>query len=414
MKLSNDADITDDNLLLRGMCLNQKTLVEQVMSASDANVGTQPNNPATLPWGPLIAAYLGLTEEYPDEVASPARMLGHLLGPLQSAVGGDQTPAPFLVTLGMISGGSIQITRVSMTIEEALPQMREPLRLIHPDWGESELNQFQRKVQVETRSLIPANGQPAVTFDMRRIDVGPLDELLDDPALSPHLSGRAQLEFSAGIVGVALAYVSLNDQLSKMNGFLDAGLRAQGRLVGMGLALAGGAAELVGKTLEHGRKVFVASDHLLAGSSKFFLKLGARLGLAGGLLLGAMDIWEGRERLEQGDQALGYLYIASGAFTSVTSFALFFAAIGAAIEVSSSTPMLLALLARAAPLLWWSGAILGVFVIATTIAIWYFTEDDLQEWLAECAFGERGKLGLGNPKLEAELKHLESITHKDA
>ncbi|MCK0746313.1 T6SS effector BTH_I2691 family protein [Chromohalobacter nigrandesensis] len=351
------ADITDDNLLLRGMCLNQQALVEQVMAASDANVGESGNNPATLPWGPLIAAYLGLTEEYPDEVASPARMLGHLLGPLQSAVGGDQTPTPLLVTLGMISGRSIQVTRASMTIEEALPRMREPLRLIHPDWGESELNQFQRKVQVETRSLIPANGQPAATFDMRRIDVGPLDELMNETSSHSALSltGRERLEFSAGIVGVALAYVSLNDQLSKMNGILDAGLRAQGRLLGMGLALAGGAAELVGKTLEHGRKVFVASDHLLAGSSKFFLKLGARLGLAGGT----------------------------------------------------------GLLATLAITLWWTGLVLGIIALAAAVSILWFTENDLQEWLAECIFGERGDPGLGTARLEIELKRLEAITHKD-
>ncbi|MCK0714543.1 T6SS effector BTH_I2691 family protein [Chromohalobacter sarecensis] len=404
------ADITDDNLLLRGMCLNQKTLVEQVMAASDANVGESGNNPATLPWGPLIAAYLGLTEEYPDEVASPARMLGHLLGPLQSAVGGDQTPAPFLVTLGMISGRSIQITRASMTIEEALPRMREPLRLIHPDWGESELNQFQRKVQVETRSLIPANGQPAATFDMRRIDVGPLDDLLDDPALSAHLSGRAQLEFSAGIVGVALAYVSLNDQLGKMNGFLDAGLRAQGRLVGMGLALAGGAAELVGKTLEHGRKLFVASDHLLAGSSKFFLKLGARLGLAGGVILGAMDAWQGIDNFQNDKPTLGFFYVTSGFSTIGASVFIFLAGVGSAAKAAGST----ALLARLAMAWWWMGGILGVIAITATVLIWWYSEDELQEWLAECAFGERGEFGLGNAKLQTELQHLESITHKDA
>ncbi|MBZ9577355.1 T6SS effector BTH_I2691 family protein [Modicisalibacter sp. MOD 31.J] len=295
------SEIDNSNLLLRGMCLNQQALVEQVMAASDADFGAAPNNPAALPWGPLIAAYLGLTEDYPDEVASPARMLGHVLGPMQSTVANAQNPAPLLLTLGMISGRSIQITQGSVTFEEALSRTREPLKRIQPDWGESERHQFQQKVRVETRSLIPANGQPAITFDVRQIDFGPLDDLLDDPALSAHLSRRAQLEFSAGIVGVALAWASLDSQLKGMNSILEAGLRAQGRLMGMSLMLAGSAAELVGKALEHGRKVFVASDHLLAGSSRFFLRWGARFGLAGGFILGAMDLWEGGERLADGE-----------------------------------------------------------------------------------------------------------------
>ncbi|MCK0714539.1 hypothetical protein ACFO0U_11175 [Chromohalobacter sarecensis] len=369
------------------------------MAASDVNFSEPGNNPATLPWGPLIAAYLGLTEEYPDEVASPARMLGHLLGPLQSAVATAQSPTPFLLTLGMISGRSIQITRASMTIKEALPQMREPLRLIHPDWGESELNQFQRKVQVETRSLIPANGQATVTIDMRRIDFGPLDDLLDDSALSTHLSGRAQLEFSAGIVGVALAYVSLNDQLSKMNGMLDAGLRAQGRLVGMGLALAGGAAELVGKTLEHGRKVFLSADRFL-GLQRFSLIAGRVLGLAGGIILGAMDLWEGGEKLADGEWTLGSLYVMSGISTMGVSFIIF--SIGTGMTGIFSTIAL-----------WWVAGVLGIIAVAVAIAIFWFTEDDLQEWLAECAFGERGSLDLGNIALENEMQRLKEVTHEE-
>lgn len=58
------------------------------------------------------------------------------------------------------------------------------------------------------------------------------------------------------------------------------------------------------------------------------------------------------------------------------------------------------------------GAVFGIIAITATIAIWYYTEDDLQEWLAECAFGERGELGLGSARLEAELRRLEAITNK--
>ncbi|MDO0947009.1 T6SS effector BTH_I2691 family protein [Chromohalobacter israelensis] len=406
------SEISDDNLLLRGMCLNQQGLVEQIMAASEVDFGAQANNPATLPWGPLIAAYLGLTEDYPDEVASPARMLGHVLGPMQSVVAKEQNPTPFLLTLGMISGGSVQINQISVTFEEALSRTRGPLKLIHPDWGENELRQFQQKVRVEARSLITVNGETPVTFDMRQIDLTPLEDFMAEtssPSRAISLTGREKLEFSAGIVGVALAYTSLNAQLGKMNGILDAGLRAQGRLLGMGLALAGGAAEVVGKTLEHGRKVFLASDHLLAGSSKFFLKLGARLGLAGGLLLGVMDLWEGVEKINDEQGVLGSTYLLSGTSTILASSFAFLASIGTAASVAGSTGVL----ATLAVTLWWTAAVFGIFAIAATVAILWFTEDDLQEWLAECAFGERGKPGPGSARLDSELERLEAITNKE-
>ncbi|ABE59626.1 T6SS effector BTH_I2691 family protein [Chromohalobacter israelensis] len=396
------SEISDDNLLLRGMCLNQQGLVEQIMAASDVDFGAQANNPATLPWGPLIAAYLGLTEDYPDEVASPARMLGHVLGPLQSVVAKEQNPTPFLLTLGMISGGSVQINQVSVTFEEALSRTREPLKLIHPDWGENELRQFQQKVRVEARSLITVNGEPPVTFDMRQIDLTPLEDFMAEtssPSRAISLTGREKLEFSAGIVGVALAYTSLNDQLGKMNGILDAGLRAQGRLLGMGLALGSGTAEVIGKTLEHGRGVFFAEARFI-GTQRALLAAGRFLGLAGGVILGLMDIWEGGEKLADGEWTLGGLYILSGSSTIGASIAIFSISVGLTGMFSTIA-------------LWWIAGILGIFAIAAAIAILWFTENDLQEWLAECAFGERGAPSPGNAALENEMQRLKAITHEE-
>ncbi|WP_280541343.1 T6SS effector BTH_I2691 family protein [Chromohalobacter sp. 11-W] len=410
------SEIDNSNLLLRGMGLNQKALIEQIMSASDVDFGAKPNNPATLPWGPLIAAYLGLTEDYPDEVASPARMLGHVLGPMQSVVAKEQNPTPFLLTLGMISGSSVQITQTSVTFEEALSRTREPLKLIHPDWGESELRQFQQKMRVEARSLIAVNGEPPVTFDIRQIDLTPLEEFMAETS-SPSaisLTGRERLEFSAGIVGVALSGVTMWDFFTRTDSIIHGGVRVQGRFLGMGLALGSGLADVVGKSLEHAQKAFQESGELLQRMSKSLLKLGARFGLAGGLILGAMDLWEGGENVGENKPVIGALYITSGLSTVGATLALFLAGIGAAVKVSGSTSMLLSLIARAAPLLWWGGAILGVVAVAATVAIWFYTEDDLQEWLAECAFGERGNPGPGDARLEAELQHLEEMTQKEA
>ncbi|GHB34863.1 T6SS effector BTH_I2691 family protein [Salinicola rhizosphaerae] len=400
------SEIDNSNLLLRGMCLNQQALVEQIMAASDVDFDAKPNNPATLPWGPLIAAYLGLTEDYPDEVASPARMLGHVLGPMQSAVANARSPTPLLLTLGMISGSSVQITQVSVTFEEALSRTREPLKLIYPDWGESELHQFQQKVRVETRSLI---AEPPVTFDIRQIDLTPLEEFMAEtssPSKAISLTSRERLDFSAGIVGVALAYISLNDQLGKMNSILGAGLQAQGRLLGMGFALASGAAELVGKTLEHARKVFEATDHLLAGSSRFFLRWGTRFGLVGGIILSLMDAWEGGENLADGKWVVGTLYMLSGFFTLGTTILISVA--GAATAAGG-----VGILGLSATFLWGVTGILGVVAISIAIAIVWYTENDLQEWIAECAFGQRGELGLGIAKLEDDLSRLEAITNKE-
>ncbi|MFC0338485.1 hypothetical protein SAMN05421848_3313 [Kushneria avicenniae] len=406
-------EISDDNLLLRGMCLNQQRLVEQVMAASDVDFGEPANNPAALPWGPLIAAYIGLTEDYPDEVASPARMLGHVLGPMQSAVAKAQNPTPFLLTLGMISGSSIQITRVSATFEEALSRTREPLKLIHPDWGESELRQFQQKVRVETRALITVDRGPSARFDMRQIDLTPFHEFMAEPSSAINLTGREKLVFSASVVGAVLSGVTMWDFFTRTDSVLHGGGRVQGRFLGMALAVGSGLADVVGKSMKHAQKIFRESADVLMERSKFLARLGGRLGLAGGVILGAMDILEGIENYREGKTALGVLYVSSGGATVVASFALFFAAVGAAVEVTSGTSILLILLSRASPLLWWGGAILGVFAIAATVAIWYFTENDLQEWLAECAFGERGDPSPGTARLEAELQRLEAITHKE-
>ncbi|MBZ9560517.1 MULTISPECIES: hypothetical protein [unclassified Modicisalibacter] len=63
--------------------------------------------------------------------------------------------------------------------------------------------------------------------------------------------------------------------------------------------------------------------------------------------------------------------------------------------------------------LWWIAGILGIFAIAAAIAILWFTENDLQEWLAEWAFGERGAPSPGNAALEKEMQRLKAITHKE-
>ena len=302
----------------------------------------------------------------------------------------------------MISGSSVQITQVSVTFEEALSRTREPLKLIHPDWGEGELHQFQQKVRVETRSLIAVNGEPPVMFDIRQIDLTPLEEFMAEmssPARAISLTSRERLEFSAGIVGVALAYISLNDQLGKMNSILGAGLKAQGRLAGMGLALAGGAAELVGKTLEHGRGVFLAEARFV-GTQRALMAAGRFLGLAGGVILGLMDIWEGGEKLADGEWTLGGLYIFSGSSTIGASIAIFSISAGLTGVFSTIT-------------LWWIAGILGIFAIAAAIAILWFTENDLQEWLAECAFGERGAPSPSNAALENEMQRLKAITHEE-
>ncbi|WP_444984672.1 hypothetical protein [Halomonas mongoliensis] len=46
------------------------------------------------------------------------------------------------------------------------------------------------------------------------------------------------------------------------------------------------------------------------------------------------------------------------------------------------------------------------------MAIWRFTEDDMEEWLAESAFGVRGELGLGTEVLETEMQRLKAITQE--
>ncbi|WP_110688073.1 T6SS effector BTH_I2691 family protein [Salinicola aestuarinus] len=392
------SEIDTSNLLLRGMGLNQKALIQQIMAASDANFGEPGNNPATLPWGALIAAYLGLTEDYPDEVVSPARMLSHVLGPMQSVVATAPNPTPFLLTLGMISGRSIQITQVSVTLEEALSRTREPLKLIHPDWGEKELRQFQQKVRVETRSLITVSGEP-IRFDMRQIDFTPFHEFMAEPSSAINMTGREKLVFSANLVGAALAYISLNDQLGKMNSLLGANLKAKGRLLGMGLAFAGAAADLFGKALEHGRGVFFAEARFV-GTQRALMAAGRFLGLAGGVILGLMDIWEGIENFENGNPTMGLLYITSGFSTIIVSAVIFSIGIGLTGIFSVIA-------------LWWIAGVFGIFAIAAAIAILWFTENDLQEWLAECAFGERGSLSLGSTALENEMQNLKAITHEE-
>ena len=436
-------DIANDNLLLRALCLNHEELRAQVLAAADAAANDQQAERqgeagdafSTLSWGTLIASFTGLTAGLPDEMVSPAWLVGRLLGPMMSAINGEHLPRPLLVALGVTAGQPVRVfTQRGTTLKQAIPALSDLLKQLYPQLEEVDQRRFQRKLEVETRSLRQmanaAGGRQDIVFAVRRIELGTLSDYGSETRLINQAMGAlepmsdigsrggmgeklatlvANREVSAGVLSAFFAICAFNSYLSNMNRLLDAPVRQQGRLMGAGLAAAGAGLELIAATLSQARRVFVTSNHLLGSAQHFALRWGLRFGLAGGVILGAMDIWEGRERLEQGDQTMGYLYLISGGATFSTSIFVFLATASAVGKAAGGVGILAGLSTVA---LWWIAGALGVIAIAAAIAIWWFSEDDLQEWLAEGAFGMRGELGLGTAALASEMQRLEAITQE--
>ncbi|WP_251978498.1 T6SS effector BTH_I2691 family protein [Salinicola avicenniae] len=426
-------DIADDNLLLRALCLNHKELQTSVLAAADQaradseaqRLDETGDTFRTIPWGPLIASFVGLTKDFPDEMVSPAWLIGRLFGPMMSAVNSERVPRPLLIALGVTSARPVRVfEKRGTTQKQAIPALSNKLRTIYPQLDDVNIKEFERKIRVNTRSLRQMNnsvaGQHDYSFAIRHIELGELSDYDSETrlmnqaltALEPmsEVGGRAgageklaaliaNREISAGVLNVFFAVCTFNNYLSGMNRLLDEPIRKQGRLMGAGMAVSGAGLELVGDTLKQAKKTFVTSEQLLGRPSKFLLRLGIRFSLAGGLLLGAMDLWEGGEEWADGELTLSTLHLVSGISTVGASLAIF--SIGAGMTGALSIVAL-----------WWVAGILGVFAIAATLAIWWFTEDDLQKWLAECAFGKRGNLNLGSAALESELQNLKAITQE--
>ncbi|MCE8021625.1 hypothetical protein HOP51_16135 [Halomonas sp. MCCC 1A11036] len=432
-------DIANDNLLLRALCLNQETLRQQMLSAVDAAAGDPPESGdafGTLPWSTLIASFVGLTEGLPDEMVSPAWLVGRLLGPMMSTINGERLPRPLLVALGVTAGQPVRVfTQHRTTLSQAIPALGDELQRLYPQLEGVDRQRFQRKLEVETRSLRrmgnAAAGRQDITFAVRRIELGSLSDyggsetrLINQAmgALEPMsdigsqggtgeklATLMANREVSAGVLNALFAICAFNSYLSTMHRLQDTTTRQKGRLMGAGLAAAGAGLELIGATLNQAQRTFVTSSHLLVSAQHRALRLGLRLGLAGGVTLGVMDVWEGIEKFGDNQPVMGTLYMFSGGSTVLASFAVFFAGLSAVAKVAGGTGLLVALPTVA---LWWAAGVLGIIAIGTAIAIWWFTEDALQEWLAECAFGVRGELGLGTAALEGEMQRLKAITQE--
>jgi hypothetical protein len=440
--LSSD-DIANDNLLLRALCLNHEALREQVLAAADAaaNVrqaerqGEAGDVFSTLSWGTLIASFSGLTAGLPDEMVSPAWLVGRLLGPMMSAVNGEHLPRPLLVALGVTAGQPVRVFRQrATTLKQAIPALSNKLRHLYPQLEQVDQQRFQRKLEIETRSLRQmsnaAAGQQDIVFAVRQIELGTLSDYGAETRLINQSMGAlepmsdigsrggvgeklgtlvANRQVSAGVLSAFLAICAFNSYLSNMDRLLDAPARQKGRLMGAGLAASGAGLELIAATLRQARRAFVTSNHLLGSTQHRALRLGLRLGLAGGLTLGVMDIWEGVEKFGEGDYTMGSLNFVSGTMTVLESFSIFFAGASVAAKAAGSAGLLASLSVVG---LWWAAGVFGVIAIGAAVAIWWFTEDDMEEWLADSAFGVRGELGLGTAALVSEIQRLEAITQE--
>lgn len=432
------SDISNDNLLLRALYLNHKKLQIKALSAikdsESKNEVSSIDSFAKLNWGSVIGSYYGYlsSSNITDELASPAWLLGRFIGPILGSLKGDILPRPLLVGLGMTAGRPVRIIEMkNSTLKEVIPELESLFKKIYPQLGEVDQLKFRRKLELETRALRKMEngfaGKHDFKFSIRHIELAELSAFKSDTRFMNEAlkaledvsesTSRARLseklatmlanrDVSGGILNTVLAIYSFNSELQGINNFAKVKLDKELKISALGVAATGAGTELIGGLLKVAQKAFVSASSLLNGAKNFALRWGARFSLYGGIALGLMDVWKGGEEFKSGNILLGTLYGFSGVGTAVVSYLIFSA------TVASASAAGVGIFGLSALFLWVAAGVVGIIVIIVGIAIWYFTENDLQEWIAECAFGDRGKLGLGTAQLQIELKKLDEISNK--
>ena len=53
-----------------------------------------------------------------------------------------------------------------------------------------------------------------------------------------------------------------------------------------------------------------------------------------------------------------------------------------------------------------AGLSLSIATLVISVAIWYFSDDDLQDWLEQCVFGIQSNQNMGTGKPEAQMENF--------
>ncbi|CAB3751499.1 T6SS effector BTH_I2691 family protein [Paraburkholderia solisilvae] len=174
-------------------------------------------------------------------------------------------------------------------------------------------------------------------------------------------------EVKAGIVSAILNAVSVGASYKELIKADDKGVKSMNFVAGV-TSLVGGSVETAGHAIEKMpwvesavslalRKIGVAQEF----SAKWLIGTGRWLGVAGGVLAGLLQMWDGRDEYEY-NPTLG-----------VTMIVLGFLEGTAAILVI--TP--------------WTGVglVIGLLIVAAVWVVGHFKTDDIQKWLAKSKFG---------------------------
>lgn len=453
--------LSSDNLLLRALYLNNKTLQTEAESAIK-NSGVQPyvedkklgieatNILVTLPWDRILSCVEKLGE-FPSEIFSSAWLFGRFSGPIIAAINAKTAPKLMLVGVGMLEKEPVEIWEIRETSRKLMPKsLTAFFKKFYPGLkgiGSDYIKQFfQKNVRGSFKEMSEelSSGKRNYLVSFRKVNFGRFGSFKEaiSEALVPikdvknrqyyenpismnerenGISGARKISLVGDVTGglsvffsvcTLLSYLSQKDAIENEKNPKSSKVDIiKWRIGGAAVSLVGAALESLGAILKKlaTAKFAYSEASLIYRMSSRMLGVGEKFSILGAYSLGVLDLFDAESNMREGKIAIAALYAISGITTLMGATMFWAASVVSAGMVTVGAGALSAMLAVAL----FTGAI--VMIVITVIAsalIAIYTENGLQEWLAECAFGVRGSLLGTRMDLEKELKELKEVVDK--
>ena len=411
------AAVSEENLLLRGMALNQDAVVELLAAGKDTDwVGI-----GGLPWSTMLMGYERALGERPGfQQEAPVRLLAATAGPAMTAMAaGAQHPGAFVVLFGLIGRQPVISTRIRGTLDQAIDHLVSRMVRANPDLGRLDQERLRTRMRNQSkgkRDVVRARGrgmkgknQIHIVVDqlalgdikghlsdsemMRRAGRSVMD--IDDWKRSALGRSRTMME-GAGTGTVALllnvwSMYALANELDKH--FAESNGEDIGRFVAAVASMVGAMTDVLHKVLENMKGI---GSRLALRITRCWTRLiglaGKALGLSAAVIFSICDLHSAWGQWRAGNYFSSVLYGAS-AVSGIVAYAALAGMLG---------PVILGLSATGFGLI-----LVGLAVLVGALII-YFEDNNLQVWFRRCFFGreERGMY----VTLEEELAELDGVT----
>lgn len=382
-------DIQRDNLVLRALAYNQKTMIDRLDAAAQG--GLQAESLEGLPWDGLIKGYEEALGVLADGGKNAVVRLTAALGGSVADLAGkavDQAIGPGLVALGIIAKAPVVMVEVTMSKSDAIAELTGRMMAVNPKVGD--LTDLNRAIEIQMRKAkiygTPVSGtgrfrylimaDPQVASDFPGVDAAgaPTGRRFAEHAILTEadrtrltrlrwnklLPGAAGLGIVTGILQtVALGKLAEDLDKSMAHEANENAWRYSTSIA----ALAGTLAETTGKWSKSAATV---GNRLARSMERYIGKalrvIGKGIGIGAGVVMAVWDFVRGWKEIQEGDGVVGWLYIGSGVLGLSAMVAFGLAATGV-------------------------GIVLVVLVIVIAVLIEVFKDNKVQDWLERCYFG---------------------------